>query len=60
MRVAQPGDVDLKRLSQKHGDTEFLGNLIAQEVGEPKDKPDAGNFRRPQGGCWTTEFRRRR
>ena len=34
------GTVDLKRLSQKHGDTEFLTNLIANEMKE-KEQPDA-------------------
>jgi hypothetical protein len=33
--------VDLKRLSQKHGDTEFLTNFITQEMKEDKDRPDA-------------------
>ena len=35
------GTVDLKRLSQKHGDTEFLTNFITQEMKEDKDRPDA-------------------
>ena len=35
------GTVDLKRLSQKHGDTEFLTNFITQEMQEDKDRPDA-------------------
>ncbi len=35
------GTVDLKRLSQKHGDTEFLTNFITQEIQEDKDRPDA-------------------
>ena len=34
------GTVDLKRLSQKHGDTEFLTQLMAQEMAS-KQKPDA-------------------
>jgi hypothetical protein len=34
------GTVDLKRLSQKHGDTEFLTHLMAQEM-TSKEKPDA-------------------
>jgi len=42
------GTVDLKRLSQKHGDTEFLSNLITREVGETKGKPDAVIFAGPK------------
>lgn len=34
------GTVDLKRLSQKHGETEFLTSLITEEVGT-KHHPDA-------------------
>ena len=30
------GTVDLKRLSQKHGDTEFLGKLITTELASTK------------------------
>ncbi len=43
LRSLNLGTVDLKRLSQKHGDTEFLTNLITQEVkaDSDKDKPDA-------------------
>jgi hypothetical protein len=42
------GTVDLKRLSQKHGDTEFLSGLITKELSEPKDKPDAVIFAGPK------------
>jgi len=35
------GTVDLKRLSQKHGDAEFLAGFIAQEVKDEKEEPDA-------------------
>jgi hypothetical protein len=45
------GTVDLKRLSQKHGDTEFLSKLIATEVKETKDEtkqPDAVIFAGPK------------
>jgi len=35
------GTVDLKRLSQKHGDSEFLTNFITQEIKADKDAPDA-------------------
>jgi hypothetical protein len=41
------GTVDLKRLSQKHGETEFLADLIKQEVGTP-DHPDAVVFAGPK------------
>jgi len=41
------GTVDIKRLSQKHGDTEFLTNLITQEMGS-KDHPDALIFAGPK------------
>jgi hypothetical protein len=34
------GTVDLKRLSQKHGDTEFLASLITDEVAK-SEQPDA-------------------
>jgi hypothetical protein len=42
------GTVDLKRLSQKHGDTEFLSQLITQEVAGAKDKTDAVIFAGPK------------
>jgi hypothetical protein len=42
------GTVDLKRLSQKHGDSEFLTELIAKEVGNASDKPDAVIFAGPK------------
>ena len=36
------GTVDFKRMSQKHGDTEFLTNFITQEIKkDEKDTPDA-------------------
>jgi hypothetical protein len=35
------GTVDLKRLSQKHGDAEFLTNFITQEIKDDKTTPDA-------------------
>src|SRR5271169_1421026 len=40
------GTVDLKRLSQKHGDTEFLSDLIKTEMGA--DHPDAVVFAGPK------------
>jgi hypothetical protein len=44
------GTVDLKRLSQKHGDTEFLSDLISQEMkgAKTKDRPDALIFAGPK------------
>src|SRR5215813_10450178 len=35
------GTVNLKRLSQKHGDAEFLTNFITQEMKDEKTTPDA-------------------
>ncbi len=40
------GTVDLKRLSQKHGDTDFLADLIKKEMGA--DHPDALVFAGPK------------
>lgn len=43
------GTVDLKRLGDKHGDTEFLTNLVQKEVlGTVKDRPDAVIFAGPK------------
>jgi hypothetical protein len=39
--------VDVQRLSQKHGDTEFLTDLIKTEVGSP-ERPDALIFAGPK------------
>ena len=41
------GTVDLKRLSQKHGDTEFLTDLIKKEM-SAEDHPDALVFAGPK------------
>ena len=41
------GTVDLKRLSQKHGDTEFLTDLIKKEMGA-EEHPDALIFAGPK------------
>jgi len=35
------GTVDLKRLSQKHGDADFLTSFITQEIKDDKTTPDA-------------------
>ncbi|MBZ5725343.1 MAG: acetyltransferase [Acidobacteriia bacterium] len=42
------GTVDLKRLSQKHGDSEFLSRLITTEVKDDKARPDAVIFAGPK------------
>jgi len=42
------GTVDLKRLSQKHGDTEFLTDLITREMKDTKNRPDALIFAGPK------------
>jgi hypothetical protein len=42
------GTVDLKRLTQKHGDSDFLGQLITAEVKDAKSKPDAVIFAGPK------------
>lgn len=41
------GTVDLKQLSEKHGDTEFLAQLITRELQGP-EKPDAVIFAGPK------------
>jgi hypothetical protein len=42
------GTVDLKRLTLKHGDTEFLGGLIAKELKHDGDPLDAVIFAGPK------------
>ena len=42
------GTVDLKRLSEKHGDTDFLAGLVRREVGSSKSHPDALIFAGPK------------
>jgi hypothetical protein len=42
------GTVDMKRLSQKHGGTEFLTNLLTKEMNSDKDPPDAVIFAGPK------------
>jgi len=42
------GTVDLKRLSQKHGDSEFLANLITTELHDEKPPADAVIFAGPK------------
>ncbi len=48
LKTLNLGTVDLKRLSEKHGDTDFLGDLIEKEVGTDKDHPDAVIFASPK------------
>jgi|SRR5579871_585120 len=44
-----PGTVDLKRLSQKHGETDFLTDLVKKEVSSPNEpRPDALIFAGPK------------
>ena len=50
-----PGTIDLNRLSQKHGETEFLTKLIQEEV-EPR-KPPMQWFSQGQKPCWKRAFR---
>jgi hypothetical protein len=47
LRSMKLGTVDLKRLAQKHGDTEFLTDLIKKEMGS-EDHPDALVFAGPK------------
>ena len=43
------GTIDLKRLSEKHGDTDFLAELVRREVvPAPDDHPDAVVFAGPK------------
>jgi hypothetical protein len=42
------GTIDLKRLTQKHGDTDFLANLITSEVKDNREDPDAIIFAGPK------------
>jgi hypothetical protein len=42
------GTVDMKRLSQKHGETEFLAGLLSEEMKNANDHPDAVIFAGPK------------
>jgi hypothetical protein len=42
------GTVDLKRLGEKHGDTDFLAGLVRHEVGSNTSHPDALIFAGPK------------
>ena len=48
LRKLNLGTVDLKRLSQKHGDTEFLASFITQEIKDETEQPDAVIFAGPK------------
>jgi hypothetical protein len=41
LRSLNLGTVDLKKLEQKHGDTDFLASLMKGEMKSDKDQPDA-------------------
>ncbi len=41
LKTLNLGTVDLKQLTQKHGDTEFLTGLITREIKADPDQPDA-------------------
>jgi hypothetical protein len=41
IRALNFGTVDLKRLSQKHGDSDFISSFLTQEMKDDKDEPDA-------------------
>lgn len=41
LRSLNLGTVDLKKLEQKHGDTEFLADLMKREIKTDSDQPDA-------------------
>ena len=41
VRSLNLGTVDLKRLVQKHGDADFIGSFLTQEIKDDKDEPDA-------------------
>jgi len=47
LRSINPGTIDLKRLSQKHGETEFLADLIKKEA-SAEPRPDALIFAGPK------------
>jgi hypothetical protein len=47
IRGIQPGKIDLKRLEEKHGEVEFLTDLIKKEMSS-SDRPDALIFAGPK------------
>lgn len=48
VRSLRLGTVDLKHLVQKHSDTEFLAQLMTNEIKDPKDSLDALIFAGPK------------
>jgi hypothetical protein len=48
VRSLHLGTVDLKHLAQKHSDTDFLTQLITNEIKDPKDSLDALIFAGPK------------
>jgi len=48
VRNIKLGTVDVKRLAQKHGEVEFLTDLIKKEVNAGGDRPDAVIFAGPK------------
>jgi hypothetical protein len=48
VRSLNPGTVDLQHLAQKHEGIQFLADLIAAEVGNGEDAPDAVVFLSPK------------
>jgi hypothetical protein len=48
VKALRLGTVDLKKLTQKHADTDFVSDLITQEVTDTKDGPDALIFAGPK------------
>jgi hypothetical protein len=48
IRSLNLGTVDLKRLGEKHGDTDFLAGLVRKEVGSNTQRPDALIFAGPK------------
>ena len=54
LRALNLGTTDLKRLAQKHPGSEFLAGLIAAEVSQAKDSPDAIIFAGPKLGVEDT------
>ena len=51
VQAVQPGAIGVRQLSQKHGETKFLGDLIRQEFGS--DSPDAVIIASPK--AWLEE-----
>ena len=54
------GTVDLKRLTQKHGDTEFLATSDHQRAEGREAAARRGDLRRAQRSCWKRASRRTR